>query len=104
MGKTLTIRIDDNRYKVIETISEQKNVTQSEAIKELMDYGRVDLGIKLYSEEKLSLENAAKIAGISISDFLDEMKKRGIELNISLDDFKESLKHVKMLVKKNKAL
>ena len=101
MSKILTMRFDEERFDAIEAISKQENMTQTEVIRELFDYGRIDLGVKLYSEKKASLERAAKIAGISISDFLEEMQKRGIESNVSLEDFKESLKNVKKMIHRN---
>jgi predicted HTH domain antitoxin len=40
---------------------------------------RLDLAIKLYSKEKVSLEKASNIAGLPVKDFINELKKKGIK-------------------------
>ena len=55
------------------------------------------LAIKLYKEKKMGIGKATEIAGISISEFIDTLSKFGLSSNLSLEDFKESLRIVKKL-------
>jgi len=47
---------------------------------------------------KLSLEQAAKFADMFIGNFFELMRQKGIESNLTMEDFNESLKHAKRLI------
>ena len=53
--------------------------------------------LELYIKGKLSLEQAAKFADIHIGEFYELMRAKGIESNLTLEDFDESLKLAKRL-------
>ena len=99
MGKVMTMRMDDNRLEVINHFAKEEGIPKSRALREIFDYGRVDVAVRMYVEGKASLEKAAKLAGVSISEMMDILAERGVELNVSLDDFRESLKNARMLAK-----
>lgn len=99
MSEVVSMRFDKSRYAVVEFLAKEEHVPKTEAIREIFDYGRIDIAAKLYQEKKASLEKAAKISGMSVSEFMDELGKRNIPSTVSLEDLKESLKHVKKLVK-----
>lgn len=99
MDVMVSIRLDEKRYGVIKYLSETENVPKSEAIREIFDMGRIDLAVKLYREDKVSLETASKLAGLNMSDFIDALSSRGINLNLTVNDFRESLKNVKRIMK-----
>ena len=50
--------------------------------------------LELYIKGKFSLEQAAKFADIYIGEFYELMRAKGIESNLTLEDFNESLKHM----------
>ena len=50
--------------------------------------------LELYIKGKFSLEQAAKFADIYIGEFYELMSAKGIESNLTLEDFNESLKHI----------
>jgi len=47
----------------------------------------------------LSIERASKFAEIYIGEFLELLKSKGIELNLSLEYYKEGLKNLKSIWK-----
>ncbi|AKG90785.1 putative small protein [Geoglobus ahangari] len=53
--------------------------------------------IELYREEKVSLGKAAEIAELSIREFLYELRKRGVEINYDLKEFRRDLKTIEGL-------
>ena len=55
--------------------------------------------IELYLKRELSIEGAAKFADIYIGEFLELLKSKGIELNLSLEYYKEGLKNLKSIWK-----
>jgi|TARA_Y100000310_G_scaffold312550_1_gene359959 predicted HTH domain antitoxin len=53
--------------------------------------------LDLYIKGKFSLEQAARFADMYVGDFYDLMRQKGIESNLTLEDFNESLKYAKKL-------
>lgn len=65
--------------------------------KEYIENGRFMVAIKMYKEGKISIGKAADVAGVCISKMIDLLAKFGIKSNLTLEDFRESLKHAKKL-------
>lgn len=99
MSEIMSMRFDKSRYSVVEFLAKETHTPKSEAVRQVFDLGRIAVAAKLYQEGKASLEKAAKLSGMSVGGFMDELSKRHIESNISLEDFKESLKTVKRMIK-----
>jgi predicted HTH domain antitoxin len=53
---------------------------------------KLDFAIGLYTGRHASMGRAAKVAGISYSAFLQELGRRGICVNYSVEDFAHDLK------------
>ena len=59
---------------------------------------RLELAISLFEREQFSIGVASRIAGISISEFIDELGKRRIPVtSYTGDEFEEELKYVRGL-------
>ncbi|CAD5244947.1 UPF0175 family protein [Thermococcus camini] len=48
--------------------------------------------IELYREGKLSLEKATEFAGLSVREFLYELRKRDVPINYTLEEAREDIK------------
>ncbi|OGT59870.1 MAG: prevent-host-death family protein [Gammaproteobacteria bacterium RIFCSPHIGHO2_12_FULL_43_28] len=61
---------------------------------DLLELGlRPAIAIKLYQEETLTLEKAAKLAGMSLEGFIEKLGRLGIPaVNYSADDLDKELK------------
>ena len=57
----------------------------------------VDIAIGLYKREQVSLGRAAEIAGIGTPEFLQELGRRRISINYSVDDLQQDLATVERL-------
>ena len=100
MSEVVSMRFDKSRASVVDFLAKKNGLPKSKAIRLIFDAGRVAIAVALYKDKKLSLEKAAQAAGLSSSEFMDELAARHIPSNISLEDFKESLKTVKSLAGK----
>lgn len=57
----------------------------------------VDIAIGLYKRDQVSLGRAAEIAGLSSPEFLNELGRRRIPINLDVDDLRADLETLKKL-------
>ena len=51
------------------------------------------IAIKLFTEERVTISEAADIANISVGEMMEIFTKQGIKAHIDLEDISESLKN-----------
>jgi len=69
-----------------------KSVLARRILRKALREMRIERAIEEYREGKCSLGYAAKIAGLSIRDFISELAKRNILLQYTIEDLEEDLK------------
>ena len=84
-----TLRLSDNVSKSIYLISKEENLTKSDAIRMLLEKSIKDYylnkALSLYEKEEVDFSTATEISKLSVRDFLEELKKAGICLNVPLE-------------------
>ncbi len=63
----------------------------------LEDELRLLVALELYREGRISLGKAAEIAGLSLREFLYELRSRNIPLNYDLEELEQDLKTIREL-------
>ena len=90
MGDKISIVIPDELKKEIDKLKSLFKEEQSSLIRRLLwksiTEEKIEYAIKEYVKDKISMGKAAEIAGISIWEMLDELKKRTITLNYKISD------------------
>ena len=86
------------KLKDLDFFSKLLNENRSEVVRELVNEGRKLKAIELYKQKKVSLGLASKLAGITLSEFLDLMAEYNVSLNLTLEDAKEAMKHAEELL------
>ena len=51
----------------------------------------IEVAVYLYSQERLTLEQASKLAELGRISFQKELAERGIEIHFSVEDFEDDL-------------
>lgn len=87
MGETVSIRLKEKEIRFIEELSEKQKIDKSTAARELIEYGKIYLAIKLYKEGKNSLEKTAAELDLSISETIDLLAEFGIKAPIEFEDY-----------------
>lgn len=54
-----------------------------------------ELAVKLFSEGKITVSEAAEIAHLSLGEMMELLSARGIESNITLEDYEEGFSNAK---------
>ena len=82
----------------IEQFSKLLNENRSEVVRTLVEEGKKLKAIELYKQKKISLGLGAKLAGMTLSDFLDLLEEYNVKLNLTLEDAKEAMKNAEKMV------
>ncbi|VVB97075.1 Uncharacterised protein [uncultured archaeon] len=77
-------------------LKDMMGLKMSEMLRELIDKGRKMKSIELYKTGKVSLGLGARIARLSISEYIDLLKEYKIQINIDIEDAKQSLEYARM--------
>ncbi|MBI4595075.1 MAG: UPF0175 family protein [Candidatus Tectomicrobia bacterium] len=95
--KTLSIRMNDEDYRLLLSLAEEDREDISKKVRELVELGRIMCAIEKYKKSEASIERAARIAGVSISKMLDIFKENRVEANLEYEDYLEGLKSLRMV-------
>ena len=95
MPKIVTAQITDEMIKDVNEFMKMYGVDRSTAIRQLLakslDQWKIERAVAEYMNKRMSLMKASEIAGLSVWEFIDELQKRDISVNISFDTMEESL-------------
>jgi len=98
MGDKISFVIPEELKKEIDNLKEMYKEDQSSLIRRLLwrsiNEEKTDFAIKEYLNEKISMGKAAKIAGISIWEMLDELKKRNITLKYKISEAQSEIENL----------
>ncbi len=91
----MTISVRYEHAKDLEFITELLGLNRSETLRELIDEGRKMKSIELYKKGKVSLGLGAKIAKLSLSEYIDLLREYKIPINIDIEDAKKALQNAR---------
>ncbi len=97
MTRVVTVRLSGGDLKLVEQLAKWEKKDKSTTIRELVDYGKIYLAMKLYKEGKISIGRASEIANLSVSETMDLFSELGIKSNITYEDYMEGLKYAREL-------
>jgi len=92
----LTISVRYEHLNDLKFLKDMMGLKMSEMLRELIDEGRKMKSIELYKQGKVSLGLGAKIARLSISEYMDLLKEYKIRINVDIEDAKRSLQYARM--------
>lgn len=98
MAKTkfLGARVEEDVYTVVEKVAKEERIDKTSAVKLLVLNGWKAICLKKALEEyghgRASIDKAARIAGITVSEMMDEAAIRGIGSQETIEEYKQGLK------------
>jgi len=99
MGATITTRVSDEIEEEIRSISKIEQLDRSTVVRRLLVEGIKDWKIKYaleqYSEGKITIWKAARMADVSLRQMLDIAAKKGIPFQYTLEDLREDFRGIK---------
>ncbi len=94
MLRPTTVRIPDKLLKELSKFVKEMNLDKSAYLREIIKKGftedRQERLLKMYQAGSLTLPEICKKLNITTWDFLELLKRKGINLNVSLEDWLDS--------------
>lgn len=91
--ETTTLRLPEEVLEEIESLSREEGRKRSELLRELIGEGlrehRVERAVEAYRAGEASQGRAAELAGIPLSAFHRELKRRGVTLRTTPEELAE---------------
>ncbi|MHA1521369.1 MAG: UPF0175 family protein [Promethearchaeota archaeon] len=86
MGDVLSVRLDDQLNNLIKDFIKDRNLEKSEAIRQLILKGVYMIAVQDYLENKISVQKAAAMTNMALSDFMDFLGRLGIGSQLDMED------------------
>jgi predicted HTH domain antitoxin len=100
MGDILSVRLDDQLNKLINNFIKDQHMEKSEAIRQLILKGVYMNAVQGYLEQKISIQKAASMANMALSDFMDFLGKLGIGSQLDLEDILTGYDNLRLIAEK----
>lgn len=85
MAGTVSVRVDKEDLSEIEEISRHEKATKSSLIREILGLGiktkKLSLALEKFRKNELTALKASKLAGVPLTEFLDILKREGLEFH-----------------------
>ena len=91
MGKTMSIRMDEENYRFLNRLARDEKADLSKAVREVIYRGRIMLAIERYKKGASSLGRAAELAGVPVGEMIALLSEYGVKSNLRKEDYLEGL-------------
>ena len=93
--KFVGLRMEENIYEMVDDIATHENLDKSSALKILIKEGWKGMKLKkaldLYAQGLVSVDKAAKMAKLTISEMMNQIAKNGIKSEETLEEYREGV-------------
>ncbi len=86
--ETVSSRLDVENLDLFGQVLQEN---RSETVRELVKSGRKHKAAELYHQKRVSLGLGARLAGVSLSEFIDVLKEHNIYLNLEQEDIEKAM-------------
>ena len=93
--ETVSSRLD---LQTINLFGKILNEKRSEVVRELVNAGQKHKAVELYNLKRVSLGLGAKLAGVTLSEFIDLLKEHNVYLNLEKEDVEQALKTARKVI------
>lgn len=93
--ETVSSRLDVGSLQLFERVMKEN---RSEIVRELVEAGKKHKAVELYKLRQVSLGLGAKLANVSLSEFIDLLREHSVSLNITKEDVEEGLKTARKIM------
>lgn len=93
MAETVSVRIGKSELNEINEISKMEKKTKSNVLREVLDKGikerKLEIALEKFRNNEISIGKAAKIAEIPLSQFMDTLVEKKIDIHYGIKELEE---------------
>ncbi len=93
--ETMSSRLDEKTIRLFEKVLAEK---RAEVIRALVEAGKKHKAVELYRMKKVSLGLGAKLAGTTLSEFIDLLREHNANLNLEKEDIEKAIKTARQIL------
>jgi len=98
MEESISVRIGKEELKEINKISEYKKTNKSFVLREILKIGIkqkiLEIALEKFQKNEITAAKAAKIAELSLTEFLDVIHERGINFHYGVEELREDFERL----------
>lgn len=91
----LGVRMEKEVYEIIDKVTQEEKLDKTSAIKILIQEGwkclRLKKALNKYEQGLLSVDKAAKLAGLTVNEMLKEIASHGIKSEETLEEYRKGV-------------
>lgn len=91
MDAVKSVRLPEDLARAVRERARRERVDESTALRQLLGLGAQEYAVRLYREGRITLGEAARLAGLTPRDTLDLLWDRGVRGNVTLDQQRRAL-------------
>jgi len=96
MTEIVSTRIPDSVARDLEEIEKEEKTDRATIIRRLLtraiEQWKTERSLRLYQEGKVTLWRAARLAGVTLREMMEQAAKRGIQFKYTEKDLEEDIK------------
>jgi len=95
MSETLSVRLPEEEYQEITALAKEEHLKKSDVLREVVMRGikakQLELAIEKFRKHEVTAWKAARLAGLSLTEFLDLLSREGLEFYYTIDELREDM-------------
>ena len=90
-----TVRLPEKIIKTLDEKAREEGLDRTTVLRKLLEESikrwKIEKAANMYKQGKVSLSKAAKIAELPVDETMEELARRGVKSDLTLEEYKESL-------------
>lgn len=100
MTEVLSVKVDEEKFRELEQIAREEHSDRSTVARRLLDIGmkdwKLNKGVDMFRQGKVSLWKGASIAGVSLREFVEILNEKKIDwVGISPEEVEAEVRAIK---------
>ena len=94
MSAVRSLRIPETLLKTVKSVARREHLDESTATRQLIALGATEYAVRLYRDGKVTLREAAELAGATVREMIDILLDHGMKGNVTASQERTAIEFV----------
>jgi len=94
MSAVRSLRIPETLLKTVKSVARREHLDESTATRQLIALGAMEYAVRLYRDGKVTLREAAELAGATVREMIDILLDHGVKGNVTASQERKAIEFV----------